>query len=149
MDTNSRATGAARGETATVCDNRERIQLSTVAEGPLPALRTELTRPLDPSEHGGMQPNPQVKIIKDPDYRDGYSNSVQVRVSFWDFFLQFGKIGNQSQEQVDLNVFQGVYLSPQQAKALHTVLAENLKQYEQAFGEIKFDASRTRPEAIQ
>jgi hypothetical protein len=96
-----------------------------------------------------MQPNPQVNIIKDPDYRDGYSNSVQVRVSFWDFFLQFGKIGAQSQEQVELNVFQGVYLSPQQTKALHTVLSENLKQYEQAFGEIKFDASRTRPEAIQ
>ncbi len=96
-----------------------------------------------------MQPNPQVRIVKDSDYREGYANSVQVRVSFWDFFLQFGKIGAQSQEQVELNVFEGVYLSPQQAKALHTVLTENLKQYEQAFGEIKFDANRTGPEAIQ
>ncbi len=96
-----------------------------------------------------MQPNPQVRIVKDSDYREDYANSVQVRVSFWDFFLQFGKIGAQSQEQVELNVFEGVYLSPQQAKALHTVLSENLKQYEQAFGEIKFDANRTSPEAIQ
>jgi flagellar protein FlaG len=96
-----------------------------------------------------MHPNPQVSIVKDPDYKEGYANSVQVRVSFWDFFLQFGKIGAQTAEQVELNVSQGIYLSPQQAKALHTVLTENLKQYEQAFGEIKFDANRTRPEAIQ
>ena len=96
-----------------------------------------------------MHPNPQVRIVKDPDYREGYANSVQVRVSFWDFFLQFGKIGGQTPEEVELNVSQGIYLSPQQAKALQTVLAENLKQYEQAFGEIKFDANRARPEAIQ
>lgn len=96
-----------------------------------------------------MHPNPQVRIVKDADYREDYANSVQVRVSFWDFFLQFGKIGVQTPEQVELNVSQGIYLSPQQAKALHAVLSENLKQYEQAFGEIKFDANRARPEAIQ
>jgi hypothetical protein len=96
-----------------------------------------------------MHPKPQVRIVKDPDYTEGYANSVQVRVSFWDFFLQFGKIGAQTPEQVELNVSQGIYLSPQQAKALHTVLTENLKQYEQAFGEIKLDTNRTRPEAIQ
>ena len=96
-----------------------------------------------------MHPTPQVRIVKDADYREDYANSVQVRVSFWDFFLQFGKIGVQTPEQVELNVSQGIYLSPQQAKALHAVLSENLKQYEQAFGEIKFDANRARPEAIQ
>ena len=89
-----------------------------------------------------MQPTPQVRIHKQPEYRDSYANSVQVRVSFWDFFLQFGTMAQQTQQEVQLDVFQGVYLSPQQAKALYTVLGENLKQYEQAFGEIKFDAKQ-------
>lgn len=96
-----------------------------------------------------MQQNPRVQINKQPEYRDSYSNSVQVRVSFWDFFLQFGTLGQQTQEEVELNVFQGIYLSPQQAKALCTVLGENLKQYEQAFGEIKIDANQARPESVQ
>lgn len=87
---------------------------------------------------------PQVRIVRQEDYREGYANSVQVRVSLWDFFLQFGTIAAQSQTEVQLDVFQGVYLSPQQAKALHMVLGENLKQYEQAFGQIKID-----PNAVQ
>ena len=35
--------------------------------------------------------------------------------------------------------FQGVYVSPQQAKALLNVLRDNVTQYESAFGEIKLE----------
>ena len=35
--------------------------------------------------------------------------------------------------------FQGVYLSPQQAKALANMLENNLKQYEQTFGTITIE----------
>ena len=80
---------------------------------------------------------PRVTITPQDGYRDEYSNSVQVRVSLWDFFLQFGRLGKQTPEEVEIEAFQGVYLSPQQAKALHRILGENLAQYEQAFGEIK------------
>lgn len=80
---------------------------------------------------------PRVTITPNSNYRDEYSNSVQVRVSLWDFFLQFGRLGKQTQEEVEIEAFQGVYLSPPQAKALHRILGENLAQYEQAFGEIK------------
>ncbi len=62
---------------------------------------------------------------------------MQVRVSLWDFFLQFGRLGKQTQEEVEIEVFQGIYLSPQQAKALYTVLGENIKQYEATIGEIR------------
>ncbi len=96
-----------------------------------------------------MSSQPQVRVNKQPEYRDSYSNSVQVRVSFWDFFLQFGTMAQQSAQEVQLDVFQGIYLSPQQAKALYTVLGENLKQYEQTFGEIKFDAKQAAQESIQ
>ncbi|MFC6644009.1 DUF3467 domain-containing protein [Granulicella cerasi] len=34
----------------------------------------------------------------------------------------------------------GIYLSPQQAKALHSILGQNIQQYEQSFGEISLDA---------
>ena len=35
--------------------------------------------------------------------------------------------------------FQGIYLSPQQAKALLNILQQNVNQYETAFGEIKLE----------
>jgi flagellar protein FlaG len=40
---------------------------------------------------------------------------------------------------VNIQNFQGVYLSPQQAKALLNVLQQNVTQYETAFGEIKLE----------
>jgi hypothetical protein len=82
---------------------------------------------------------PQVHIVQSPEYREGYANSVQVRVSLWDFFLQFGTLGRQTAERAEINAFQGIYLSPQQTKALHHVLTENLAQYESAFGKIELD----------
>ena len=35
--------------------------------------------------------------------------------------------------------FQGIFLSPQQAKALANVLNQNVSQYEAAFGEIRLE----------
>jgi len=92
---------------------------------------------------------PQVKLTATPDYRESYSNSVQVRVNVWDFFLQFGTLHQRSQEEVEIRIFQGVYLSPQQAKALHTVLSQNLAQYEDAFGEIKLDPKAMQDGVVQ
>jgi flagellar protein FlaG len=40
---------------------------------------------------------------------------------------------------VSIQNFQGVYVSPQQAKALLNVLQQNVSQYESAFGEIKLE----------
>jgi Protein of unknown function (DUF3467) len=82
---------------------------------------------------------PSVNITNSADYREGYSNSVQVRVSVWDFQLVFGTLQQQSPEEVQVRNFQAVYLSPQQAKALLRILEQNVMQYENAFGEIKLD----------
>lgn len=81
---------------------------------------------------------PDIKLTHAPDYRENYANSVQVRVNVWDFFLVFGTLQS-SEEQVEVKNFQGVYLSPQQAKALATILGQNIANYEQTFGEIKLD----------
>src|SRR5271154_4422731 len=82
---------------------------------------------------------PQLKLTNAPDYRDGYANSVQVRMSVWDFFLVFGTMSQENPEELNVKNFQGVYLSPQQAKALWNVLGHNLAQYEQTFGSITLE----------
>lgn len=82
---------------------------------------------------------PAVQLENREDYRDGYANSVQLRVSLWDFFLLFGNIVQQRPEAVTIRNFQGIYLSPQQAKALLNVLEQNVSQYEAAFGEIRLE----------
>jgi len=82
---------------------------------------------------------PNIKISQSSNYRENYANSVQVRVNVWDFFLVFGTLQQQSPTEVEVTNFQGVYLSPQQAKALLAILQQNVMQYESAFGEIKLD----------
>jgi hypothetical protein len=82
---------------------------------------------------------PEIRLVNTPEYRENYANSVQIRVNVWDFFLVFGTLQQQTEAHVEVRNFQGVYLSPQQAKALMTVLQQNVTGYENAFGEIKLD----------
>ncbi|MFZ0867531.1 MAG: DUF3467 domain-containing protein [Candidatus Sulfotelmatobacter sp.] len=82
---------------------------------------------------------PNVKLVNAPDYREAYANSVQMRVNVWDFFMVFGTLQQQTEAQVEIRNFQGIYLSPQQAKALLGLLQQNVAGYESAFGEIKLD----------
>jgi flagellar protein FlaG len=83
------------------------------------------------------------------DYRETYANSVQMRVSLWDFFLLFGTANQTAADAVTIQNFQGVFLSPQQAKALSNLLLQNLKQYEAAFGEIRLEAQGGQGSVIQ
>jgi flagellar protein FlaG len=86
------------------------------------------------------QPLPtKIQMSNLPDYREAYANSVQIRVNLWDFFLLFGLVNQTAPDNVNIQNFQGIYLSPQQAKALLNVLQQNVNQYETAFGEIKLE----------
>ena len=93
------------------------------------------------------QNEPKINLTETAAYRESYANSVQVRMSVWDFQLVFGTIQQSSAEEVSLQNFQAIYVSPQQAKALVSVLAQNLAQYEQAFGKINLDAQQ--PQGVQ
>jgi hypothetical protein len=84
---------------------------------------------------------PNIRMVNAAEYRDGYANSIQIRVSVWDFLLVFGRLHPLNAQDVEVQNFQGIYLSPQQAKALLTVLEQNVRQYEGTFGEIKLDPS--------
>jgi hypothetical protein len=88
---------------------------------------------------------PRLNLTTTPDYRDGYANSVQVRMSVWDFLLVFGTLAQESPDEINVRNFQGIYLSPQQAKALLNVLGHNIAQYEQTFGPIALDQQLPQP----
>ncbi len=88
-----------------------------------------------------QQPAPRIHLINTPDYRDNYANSVQIRLNLWDFLLMFGRVDQTTPEEVQIHNFQGIYLSPQQAKALLRLLQQNVSQYENAFGEIHLEPS--------
>ncbi|HEY8998011.1 MAG TPA: DUF3467 domain-containing protein [Edaphobacter sp.] len=90
-------------------------------------------------------PDPKVNLITTPDYREGYANSVQVRMSVWDFLLVFGTMSQEKADELNIKNFQGIYLSPQQAKALHSILSNNLEQYEQTFGTIELNQHLPQP----
>lgn len=96
-----------------------------------------------------QQQPPRVQMTNAPDYREGYANSVQIRVNLWDFFLLFGIANQTSPESVSVVNFQGVYLSPQQAKALLNVLQQNVQQYESAFGEIRLETQQPGGGVVQ
>jgi hypothetical protein len=80
-----------------------------------------------------------MNLVQSDDYRETYANSVQVRVSVWDFQLVFGLASSDSPDQVTIRNHQAIFLSPQQAKALWNVLGQNLAQYEQAFGQLNLE----------
>jgi flagellar protein FlaG len=86
---------------------------------------------------------PNIRLVNAADYRDTYANSIQIRVSVWDFLLVFGRLQPVTAQEVEVQNFQGIYLSPQQAKALLTILEQNVRQYEGTFGEIKLDPNIT------
>src|ERR1035437_9033789 len=82
---------------------------------------------------------PQLNLAQTPDYRESYANSVQERVSVWDFQLVFGLASSETPEQVTIRNHTAIFLSPQQAKPLWNVLGQNLAQYEQAFGTLNLE----------
>lgn len=93
-------------------------------------------------------PQPKFHLTNSADYRENYANSVQLRVSLYDFFLMFGTATPTAPDALTITNFQGVYLSPQQAKALLNNLQQQIKQYESALGEIRLEA-QTPGEFIQ
>jgi len=82
---------------------------------------------------------PQMKVVQADDYRENYSNSVQVRSSVLDFQLVFGLASSDGPDTVKIVNQNGVFLSPQQTKVLWNVIGQHLAQYEQAFGTLKLE----------
>lgn len=90
-------------------------------------------------------PQPKVTVTQTADYRESYANSVQVRPSVWDFMLAFGLASQDAPDHVKVQNHHGIYLSPQQAKALWNILGQNIAQYEEAFGVIALEPQPQPP----
>ena len=57
----------------------------------------------------------KIQLISTSEYRENYANSVQVRVSLWDFLLLFGRVNQTAPDNVAIHNFQGIFVSPLQA----------------------------------
>ena len=84
-------------------------------------------------------PPPKIQLVNTDQYREDYANSVQIRISVWDFLFVFGRITQTAPDSVTIHNSTGVYMSPQQAKALLNLLQQNVNQYEGAFGAIALE----------
>jgi len=84
------------------------------------------------------EPEPAERVvIKSPSYASLYTNDVQVMTSPWDLRLVLGEIGDQPTGQ-SINVTQlaELRMSPQFAKRLTLILLQQLRAYEELFGNI-------------
>jgi hypothetical protein len=66
-----------------------------------------------------------------------YANSARLHISLWDFKFSFGEVEDISSETMRVSEKVRVLMSPQHAKVFLQVFQENLKRYEDKFGEIK------------
>ena len=60
-----------------------------------------MTQPKPPAD------KPNVVTHRSDQYRDSYANSVQVRISVWDFFLVFGIMRQETADEVQVENLQG------------------------------------------
>ena len=87
-----------------------------------------------------MAVEPQSMELKaGPGYHQIYANNVAIRASNWDFLLDFGKIVAVSDKGVTAENEVGVFLSPQQAKAVLGALTTSVSEYEKRFGTIQYE----------
>jgi len=68
-----------------------------------------------------------------------YANALTITNTFFDFSLKFMKeniIEQNGEQKKELNDVALVRMSPQMAKALYTLLQNNVQKYEKTYGEI-------------
>jgi Protein of unknown function (DUF3467) len=83
--------------------------------------------------------------VRDPQYRDIYSNSIQANMGPFDLSIIFQKATEVLPGQMGVADQVSVTFSPQHFKALVRSLNETLAAYETAFGELKISDTETAP----
>jgi hypothetical protein len=74
-----------------------------------------------------------------PDFFSVYVNDIQVQTTPWDIRLMLGEIGGIPSEGnpiIRVKQLGEVRMSPQLAKRVMTIITEQLRTYEERFGEI-------------
>jgi hypothetical protein len=84
------------------------------------------------------QPNPRTaqdmpEFTYVEDHKIIYANSVQVAQNLYDFRLIFGLVSGVKNGKLQIANLESIILSPQHAKQLAEVLAENVRKYEEQY----------------
>jgi hypothetical protein len=82
-------------------------------------------------------PEQKQEIVRSTDFHDVYANSARITVTFWDFRFLFGEVEELTPEVLKLSETVKVTMSPQHTKVFLRILDENVRKYEEKFGEIK------------
>jgi len=88
--------------------------------------------------------------LRDPQYRELYSNSNLVALSPFDITITFQKVGEAIPGQHSVYDLVSITMSPQQFKGLLRVAGETLAAYENVFGALTIsdkDVARTKTAA--
>src|SRR4051812_38450918 len=86
-------------------------------------------------------PEPKQEIVRSADFHHVYANSARITVSLWDFRFFFGEVEEANAELIRLNETAKDTMSPQHTKVFLRVLDDNVRKYEEKFGEIKIPAN--------
>jgi hypothetical protein len=97
-----------------------------------------MSDPTQNSREAEVPQGQQFQILRAPEFERRYANSVGISVTLSDLCLMFGTMGESPNDDPRPAVIQhtAMFLSPQQAKLLLGVLANNVQAYERQFGPI-------------
>lgn len=78
------------------------------------------------------------KFIRSDKFLATYSNNAQMKISNWDCAITFGEVIGESDGAPLVEQRVTITMSPQHLKAFTSVLQGQVKQYEDLFGEIRW-----------
>src|SRR5690242_11723065 len=78
----------------------------------------------------------QRRNIRSPQFFSVYANDVQLQTTPWDMRFTLGEVIDEENGILGVNQLGELRMSPQLAKRLAAIMAEQLKAYEMRFGEI-------------
>ncbi|MPZ78425.1 MAG: DUF3467 domain-containing protein [Deltaproteobacteria bacterium] len=84
----------------------------------------------------GLAKKREIIRHKANNYTELYSNSAELRATFLDFQISFGKILDATPEKLEIENQFAIIMSPQQTKQLMRVLVDNVAKYEKQHGTI-------------
>lgn len=79
------------------------------------------------------------KVVGSKDTPAFYANAVHIMVSVYDFTVVLGQVGFAADGTPEMREAARLNLSPQHAKALASVLAKRVSDYERQFGRISLE----------
>ena len=88
--------------------------------------------------------NAEIDSTRSDKFQKIYSNAANLEVTVWDFTFFFGQLIKRNNKPC-IEYELAVTMSPQHAKVLSQILAQNVKDYEANVGEIKLPQPDVAP----